>query len=459
VGVCRAFLVSVAAALLWAGAALGATQELTVQASDGTPLACGLVLPDGAPPDGGWPGLLLFHRLGETHASEEAVATGAFAPAGYASLACDARGTGASGGRFGLDGPRETQDARDLFGWLAARPEVSDTQIGAFGVSLGGGAVWNAAAAGVPFRAIVPAGSWTSLRTALAPGGVPKTGLVAALAQAVPAERWDPSLATARDELLGGSVTAAVTAAAAQRSAKPLLPRLTVPTLILQGRHDFLFDLDQAIAAYRALQGPRRLYVGDLGHPPGASPAAEQPSMLAQAVAWFDTYLKGAPAGAGQPGVELAHDPWNGTTASWTKLPATYPASVALPGTSVLAPGSRVSRSARLTGGPHESFGAGSVVVRYAGAQGWTRLVASVSVAGAPTPVTVGAARISKPAGVATIRLLDEVVSLPRGQRLTVTVGASSADGLFAGEPGAGATVTIGRVTLNLPLLRGARYR
>ena len=43
-----------------------------------------------------------------------------------------------------------------LFSWFAARPEVSDTQIGAFGISLGGGAVWNAAVAGVPFKAIVP---------------------------------------------------------------------------------------------------------------------------------------------------------------------------------------------------------------------------------------------------------------------------------------------------------------
>ena len=454
-GLRRALPAALAAALLWAGAALAAApQELTVTASDGTPLACGLVLPDGAPPEGGWPGLLLFHGLGQTHATMEAVAAAAFAQAGYASLACDARGLGASGGSFGLDGPRETQDARDLFAWLAARPDVSDTQIGAFGVSLGGGAVWNAAAAGVPFRAIVPAISWTSLGAALAPAGVPKSGLLAALVQAVPADRWDPELAAARDALLGGSVTAAVTAATAQRSAKAALPALTVPTLILQGRRDFLFDLDQALAAYRALRGPKKLYVGDLGHTPAANPPAELPHYLGEVVAWFDTYLKGAVPTPGQSGVELAHEPWDGATTSYAGVPETRAASVALPGTSVLAPGVRLSRSARLTGGPHETFRAGTVTVRYANAQSWSRLVATVSVAGSSTPVTLGAVRIRKPSGVATIRLLDEVVRLPRGKRLTVTIGGSSADGLFAGAEPAGATITIGRVTLKLPLLQ-----
>ena len=48
----------------------------------------------------------------------ETIATAALAPAGFASLACDARGTGASGGAWGLGGPSEVQDVRDLFNWL-----------------------------------------------------------------------------------------------------------------------------------------------------------------------------------------------------------------------------------------------------------------------------------------------------------------------------------------------------
>jgi len=183
-------LVAVAVAVFVCGgsasAARASTQELTITVSDGTALACGLILPSGSPPAGGWPGVILFHGLGQSHAAMETIAGAALAPLGFASLACDARGTGASGGMFGLSGPKEVQDARDLFNWFAARGDVSDTQIGAFGLSLGGGAVLNAAVAGVPFKAIVTGITWTDLGSALNPNGVPKGGEIAQLAQVIP---------------------------------------------------------------------------------------------------------------------------------------------------------------------------------------------------------------------------------------------------------------------------------
>ncbi|HET9114861.1 MAG TPA: CocE/NonD family hydrolase [Gaiellaceae bacterium] len=448
------------AALLCAGGASAvraatraATQELTITASDGTKLACGLVLPAGSPPTGGWPGVMLFHGLGQTHAAMETIANVALAPTGFASLMCDARGTGGSGGTFGLDGPKEVQDARDLFAWFAARADVSNTQIGAFGLSLGGGAVWNAAVAGVPFKAIVPAITWTSLGTALNPAGVPKTGEVQTLAQVVSASSWEPALAVARIDLATGVVTPAVKSAEAARSSRPKLRSLHVPTLLLQGRHDFLFDLDQAVAAYGLLAGPKRLYLGDLGHPPAANPAAELPTYLGEAVAWFAHYLAGR--GAVHGGVELAHDPWDGSTTSYTALPRTRHVSVNLPGSKRIAAGSSVSRSVRLTGGPLETFGDGSVSVRYARNSVLTEIRAMVSVKGGAAPVTVGAAKIGGGSGVVKIPLLDEAVLLPRGRRLTVVVGGTTADGVY--EPlgsGGAPAITIGRITLNLSLLR-----
>jgi alpha-beta hydrolase superfamily lysophospholipase len=448
--------VAVAATASAPAGASPTTQELAITASDGTVLACGLVLPGGSPPAGGWPGVLLFPGLGETHAAMEAIASSYLAPAGFAALACDARGTGGSGGVFGLDGPREVQDARDLFAWLAARPEVSDTAIGAFGVSLGGGEVWNAAVAGVPFRAIVVATAWTNLRQALAPGGIPKTGLIEGLVQQAAASSWDPELAQARDDLLGGTVTKAASAALAARSSRGKLHALTVPTLMLQGRHDFLFDLDQALAAYRLVAGPKRLYLGDLGEAPAPNPAAERPHYLAEAVAWFERYLAGGPQQPG--GTELAHDPWDGTTTSFPTLPPTRSVSVNLPGTTRLTHGS-LRRLVRLPGGPLETFGDGSVTVRYSGASGsWDQLVASVSIKGTATSVTVGAARLTKPAGVVRVPLLDEAVLLPRGKRLVVQVGQTTAGGVYAAPApavdGQGSPISIARITLRLSLLR-----
>ena len=447
-----------AAALVCAGgstaaqARTAAAQELTITVSGGVQLSCGLVLPLGSPPAGGWPGLLLFHGLGQSHTTMEQIALAAFAPAGFASLACDAPGTGASGGTFGLDGPTDVQDARDLFDWLAARSDVSDTAIGAFGLSLGGGLVWNAAAAGVPFKAIVPSITWTDLSSALAPDGIPKSGSIAQLAQVIPFANWDPSLTQARTDLLAGNVTAAVTAASVARSARPRLHTLAVPTLLLQGRHDFLFDIDQARAAYNLLAGPKYLYLGDLGHPPAANPADEESTYLGLAVAWFAHYLAGGP---GAPtGVELAHDPWNDTTKTYAALPKSRLASVNLPGTTKLKPSGFVTRSARLTGGPFQTFGDGYVSVRYSGASRWSRLVASVSVKGHSIPVTEGAAPVTAAAGVVKIPLMDESVPLPRGKALVVTIGATSKDKVFATAAPSGASIRIGRVTAALSLLK-----
>jgi alpha-beta hydrolase superfamily lysophospholipase len=439
-----------------ASAARASTQELTITVSDGTALACGLVLPDGSPPAGGWPGVILFHGLGQSHAEMETIAGAALAPLGFASLACDARGTGASGGMFGLSGPKEVQDVRDLFNWFAARGDVSNTQIGAFGLSLGGGAVLNAAVAGVPFKAIVTGITWTDLGSALNPSGVPKGGEIAQLAQVIPVSRWDSSLTQARTDLLTGSVTAAVKTTEAARSSRSKLHSLTVPTLLLQGRHDFLFDMDQALAAFKLLAGPKRLYFGDLGHPPATNPMAELPTYLGEAVAWFGRYLAGV--GTVHGGVELAHDPWDGTTTSYTGPPPTRHTSVNLPGTKEIAANGSVRRSVRLTGGPLETFGDSYVSVRYSGNTGALKeLRAMISVKGSSTPITVGAAHVGGKSGVLKIPLLDEAVLLPRGKKLVVTVGSTSADGVylpFFGGPGGPSVVKIGRITLTLSLLK-----
>ncbi len=409
---------------------------------------------------------MLFHGLGGKHQDMEPLATAFLAPAGYASLMCDARGHGASGGLFGLDGPTDVADTQFLFNWLTARPEVSDTQIGALGISLGGGAVWNAAVAGVPFKAIVPIITWTSLTTALAPQGLSKSGLVVLLAQQVPTARWDPTLLAAVPALTSSSNIAQVAALAAPRSPLTHLSSLTVPTLLIQGRHDFLFDIDQAEAAFKLLKGPKRLYVGDLGHSPAPNPPAEQPTYFGEAVAWFDRYLKGTANGIDKkPPVELAHDPWNGSTTSYAGLPPTKFTSVALPGTTTMqSPGGKVQRGARLTGGPHETFGDSTVTVRYTGAKSWDRLVAVLTVAGNNTPISAGGTKISGANGVATIRLMNESVLVPAGKRLVVTIGAtstvqSSANALYLDDVQPGSSITIGRMTLKLSVLQKAVSR
>ena len=460
----RLLFAVVVAGLLFTGTAVAASpQQLTIVASDGAKLACSIVVPDTPAPAGGYPGVILFHGLGGRHQDMEPLATQVLAPAGYETLECDARGHGASEGLFGLDGPRDVQDTRELFSYLSGR--TGNATIGALGVSLGGGAVWNAAVAGVPFKAIVPVITWTSLSTALAPQGLSKSGLVQLLASLVPESRWDPDLLAAKPSLVSSTNMATVNALAASRSPLSKLSSLTTPTLMIQGRRDFLFDIDQALAAYKALKGPKRLYVGDLGHAPGISPATAPDAGVywGDAVKWFDRFLKGTANGIDKKVVELGHDPYDGKTSVYTSLPVTKVSSVTLPGmTAMSGANAKVVRSARITGGPHETFGDSTVVVRYSGAQSWDRLVAVLAVG--TTPISAGGVKVAAASGKVTIRLMNQAVRVPAGKKLTLYLGSTSlvqstSNALYLASVQPDAAITIGRVTLNVSVLKQAALK
>jgi hypothetical protein len=416
--VVRAVIAVCVAALACAGGSAAApadtptVQNVTITGGGGVQLACQFVLPTGTTPAGGWPGLVLFPGLGGTPPSTDGTA---FAAIGFASVTCDERGTGSSGGSFDLAGPSDAQDAQAIFDWLAARPEVSDTEIGAYGEDLGGAEVWNAAVAGVPFKAIVPADTWSSLGSALRPTGVVNAGAL--------------SVFTAE-----GPPTWNTASGIAERSYRTRLHSLTVPTLVVHDRADFLWDLSQATAAYTLLAGPKRLFVNWSG---GLPPEPE-------VVAWFQHYLAGGPKVGS--GVVLQHEAPDKTTTTFRNLPPRRFVSVNLPG-------SLRSRSVRLPGGPFETFGSGSVTIRYVGAT-WKQVVARVSTPDG-TLVTEGAAPVEKRTGVLTIPLLDEAVLLRRGKKLVVSL--SSHDSEFAGP--AGGKIAIARVTLKLSVLQRAVSR
>ena len=151
-GVLLVLLASAAALLASAPALASSRQEVTIASTDGTALAATLTLPDGPIPQGGWPAVIFMHGLGQTRASGLAAAQGMGIGERFAVLAFDARGHGESGGLVDIDGPKEIADVKAVFAWLRNRPDVSDTRIGGWGVSYGGGAAWNSLAAGVPYR-------------------------------------------------------------------------------------------------------------------------------------------------------------------------------------------------------------------------------------------------------------------------------------------------------------------
>jgi fermentation-respiration switch protein FrsA (DUF1100 family) len=278
---------------------------------DGVRIDASLVEPEGTPPSGGWPAIMMFHGLGGNHKS---LATGLGPPyvaKGYAVFVPDARGHGTSGGFVSLDGPREVADIRAEFQWLAARPEVSDTQIGAWGISLGGGAAWNSAVASVPFKALETFETWSDLYGALFPQNLGKSGAIYQFAQSVPTERIHPELRPFLPQMIGNDNLPGVRQLLGTRSSLRFLSAVTTPSFLFQGRRDFAFDIDQAADAYRRLAGPKRLYVGDFGHAPSTFPGPDLAHVLDLSTRWYDRFLKGAPNGVDkEKPVQVASDPW-----------------------------------------------------------------------------------------------------------------------------------------------------
>ncbi len=467
----RALLLAAAAVLLVPAPAAAFTKtNLTIPMDDSVRIAATYYVPDGAS-IGGWPTVMMLHGLGESRTdSDNAVGMSInemaelyVVPRGYAVLTFDARGHGESGGLVSVDGPREIKDVRALFDWLASRAAVNAERIGAFGYSYGGGAIWRAAAEGVPFAAIAVAATWTDLYQALAPQGLARSGVVLGFWQSI-AARAAPEVDPIVRDLLAGRNLAAVHAFARERSTRGLLGRIRMPTFLIQGRRDFAFDLDQALSAYRRLRVARRLYVSDFGHPPSPKPRAELGHILPQARLWFDRFLKGMPNGIDKrPPVELAPDPWTGRTFQYRSLPTRRTLRLTFAGTSSIGSGGKVARTRPRTRRRLETFGGPVLRVSLASSTGWPHVVAVLSALtpqGKEIVVSAGGARtqLRGKARAITVRLISQVTAIPPRSRLRLTIAAtstaqSSGNLLYLSGVPRSARLDIGRAALSLPVL------
>jgi alpha-beta hydrolase superfamily lysophospholipase len=439
-------LIAAGLALVAAGRASPATQELKLRMSDGVDLAATLYEPSTAPPPAGYPAIVLFHGLAGKRQDLDAVARRFVGP--FAVLAFDARGHGQSGGLVSIDGPREIADARQVFEQLAARSDIDGAKIGAWGMSLGGGAVLRSLAEGVPWAAVEVLQTWTDLFTALAPQNLAKSGAVFQFLNSVPQDRLDPSVLGIRDDALASRNLKSLHAWADVRSSRKLLGNVKTPVFLLQGRRDFAFDIAQATAAYALLKAPKRLYIGDFGHAPSTFPGPDFTRMTTLGLAWFSRYLLGNPATI--PPVTLAPSPWRGKASSYAKLPPTRRLTIPLPGSDQLSGAGRALRTSGRFTGRAETFGSASVQVTVRLSGGWSRLVAVLTAQrrGSEVVVSEGGVNTSGLRGKRrlTIRLIDTATLIRKGARLRLTLASSS----LAQSPG-------NLLYLNLPMSRKAR--
>jgi len=211
------------------------------------------------------PAVLLAHGFG---GSKHSLAKDAerMRREGYVVMAYSARGFGRSGGRISLDSlGYEVADAKRLVDVLASRPEVEkrdgDPVVGVVGASYGGALALMLGATDRRIDTVVAAITWNNLPQALVPQtdsatpGVFKqawaTQLFGAAASpfAGACGRFTADLCTLYTKLVGGGQLDATDRTLLEASSPAsVLGGMTAPTLLLQGREDTLFGLDQANA-------------------------------------------------------------------------------------------------------------------------------------------------------------------------------------------------------------------
>jgi predicted acyl esterase len=391
--------------LVWAAPAQAFSKQSGTQTmSDGTSIAYDLYLPDGAAPAGGWPGVIALHGLGGSKDDMAPIAS-AFVNQGYAVLAYSARGEGTSTGNLGLAGPDEISDERAMFAFFAGLPQVSDSAIGAWGISYGGGQVWNGLAAGIPYKAADVVETWTDLYSALWPQNVAKSGIVLGFAKSV--ESRSPLITQYENDAIHSTNMPAIKSLVDPRSAASKLSSITTPVYMFQGRVDYAFDVTQAENGFLHVGGPKHLYVGQFGHTPSSFPGPDFTYVMTQGVAWFDHFLKGAPNGIDKtPAVTIA-------AASGAKR-ATF---ASIPKTKALTLRSGANLKAAV-----ETFGVSTIKVRVKSLDTYPRLVATVFAGN--RVITHGA--IVPHVGNDTIRLANYVQHIPKGARIRIRFGPDS---------------------------------
>lgn len=299
------------------------TQQV-VTSFDGTRLFTTLFRPAGATraplvlKTHGWGG------AGETGTTTDGL-TDKLIAAGYAVLTWDSRGFGQSGGESHVDNPLyEGKDVTALIDWAVEAGVVilrkGDPVVGMAGGSYAGGIQTASASFDPRIDAITPQASWSDLRYALSPGGVIKLGWTSALYAAgnttltggVVGATGPAGLQTGRyasdldrSFLVGVSTneldaeSQAFLAGSSLHHYDGANRMLAVPTLVMQGSVDTLFNLTDGYGIYEHAKeagAPAKFIAFCGGHVacPADYAAADDNGHIERAVlAWFAKHLRG----------------------------------------------------------------------------------------------------------------------------------------------------------------------
>jgi predicted acyl esterase len=210
-----------------------------------------------------------------------------------------------------------------------------DPRVGMVGGSYGGGIQFAAASADARIDTIVPANTWNDMSYAIAPNGATATkgvssatpgafkvvygaGLLGTGAPSAVTGQTQPQRLVGCPNLVDRFCPDMSAAAAAgflspdavafYRSISPatFMPKIKIPVLLIQGEWDTLFNLNEAVANYRALKAqgtPVKMIWHSGGHSgpdaPGESSSTPDFSREYQSQRIFQRYLHGVPVDTG----------------------------------------------------------------------------------------------------------------------------------------------------------------
>lgn len=401
-------------ALVPSAAAQHASTDLRIRSFDNTFLDATLFLPDGATANS-TPFVLMTHGWAGSRVTTPTGRVLDLLNAGYGVLTWDSRGFGASGGEVELDSPDyEVKDVQALVSYVARFvPQAKlqargDPLVGMSGGSYAGGIQLLAAAFDPRIDAIAPEITWNDLTQALGPNGVPKLAWTSAL--------FGAGLATSCSDGSGrefapvtvttgcqtsdlaryyamvhatNSIPDEVREAFEYRSPKNYNQFVDVPTLIIQGFPDTLFDVNQAAANYAQIKAngaPVKLWLYDGGHAlPGSTVPNTQAGLISPTVVkWFDRHLKGDTGVDTGPEVEYyLGGAWRSASA-WpvpeATAQSTFLGGIAPLTQSVIGGGPTTSTSVRVANGPLASSGPMHIAFRVGGLETEATVYASLGV-------------------------------------------------------------------------------
>jgi hypothetical protein len=215
------------------------------------------------------------------------------------------------------------------------------------------------------------------------------------------------------------------------------------------------------------LGGPKRLYVGNLGHAPSTFASDDYPYFEGRGRLWFDRFLKGLPNGIDTgPNVEVAPTPFSPAgVRRFAGLPPTNTLTFrAKAAKTIGAQGKAVLTSPRLPRAVN-TFGSATVTLRASTTGRWPQLVAVLSVRrpdGTETVLGTGGvptrSLARRPRSV-NIRLSSWSAPVPRGARLRLTLAStslaqSSSTPVYLLAPPNATAVTVRDVVWRVPVLR-----